>query len=148
MYDLVRIEGPFFVVTQLDDLCLHSTNPAARFAACFVTAQYFPGRCEAYQLARKATTDGFGGGFFDRLFTSCQAVDHNRIDELRLGGAPRWGFYGASMAPQHRRETLRVYASAMDNEVHSAACEVAATAPEAPDIPECSAPQRSLGRAK
>jgi len=59
MYDLVRIVGPFFVVTQMDDLCLHSGNPSARFAACFVTAQYFPGRCEAYQLARKATTDGF-----------------------------------------------------------------------------------------
>lgn len=142
VYDLVRIGGPLFVVTQLDDLCLHSTNTSARFAACFVTAQYFPGRCDAYQLARKATTDGFGGGVLAGLFTSCQAAEHNRIDDIRLGGAPRWGFYGASMAPQHRRETLRVYATAMDNRVHNAACEVAATTPEARDIPECSVPEK------
>jgi len=140
--DLVRLGGPFFVVTQLDDICLHSTNPSARFAACFVTARYFPGRCEAYQLARKATTDGFGGGLLADLFTSCHVAEHNRIDDLQSGGGPRWGFYGASMAPQHRRETLRVYATAMDNEVHNAACEVAATIPEARDISECSAPKR------
>jgi len=137
MYDLVRVAGPFFVVTQLDDLCLHSRNPSARFAACFVTAQYFPGRCEAYQLARKATTDGFGGGFLAKLLTSCQSIERYRIDDLRSGAAPRWGFYGASMAQQHRRETLRVYATAMDHGVHRTACEVAATISEARDFPEC-----------
>ncbi len=142
MDDLVRLGGPFFVVTQLDDICLHSTNPSARFAACFVTAQHFPGRCEAYQLARKATADGFGGALLADLFTSCHVAEHNRNHDLRSGGTQRWDFYGANMAPQHRRETLRVYATAMDNEVHNAACEVAATIPEARDIPECSASKR------
>jgi hypothetical protein len=61
MFDLERIAGPYFVVTRLDDICRHSTNSFARFAACFVAAEQFPGRCEAYQLARGATTDGFGG---------------------------------------------------------------------------------------
>jgi hypothetical protein len=135
MFDLVRIVGPYFVVTHLDDICHHSRNPSARFAACFVTAQYFPGRCEAYQLARKATTDGFGGEFLAKLFRSCQARDRSLIDDIRSGAPPR--FYGSSLAPRHRRETLCVYAAAMDPGVHRVACEVAATTPEARDIPEC-----------
>jgi hypothetical protein len=134
LFDLVRIVGSYFVVTHLDDICQLSRNPSARFAACFVTAEYFPGRCEAYQLARKATTDGFGGDFLAKLSRSCQAGDSSLIDDIRSGAR----FYGSSLAPRHRRETLRVYAAAMDPGAHLAACEVAAKTPEARDIPECS----------
>ena len=67
--DLVRIVGPFFVVAQLDDLCRHSTNPSARFAVCFVTGEYFPGRCEAYQLACFARSNR--KRFFTKDMLSC-----------------------------------------------------------------------------
>ena len=137
IHGLVRLVGPFFVVTQLDDLCLHSRNPYARFAACFVTAKYFPGRCEAYQLARRAANDGFGASFLAGIRASCLAGEGSRIDHLRPGTALFWSFLGASMAPQHRRETLRVYATAMDEAVRRAACQVVATASEARDLPEC-----------
>lgn len=139
--DLVRIVGPFFVVTQLDDICRHSTNPSARFAACFVAGQYFPGRCDAYDLARKATVDGFGGDFLAKVLAGCEAGDHALIEDLRSGAPAAQRFWGWSLTPQHRRETMRVYASAMDPEVHVVACEVAATTPEVRDIPECSAPR-------
>jgi len=135
--DLVRVAGPFFVVNQLDQLCLDARSPSARFAACWVTAGYFPGRCEAYQLARKATADGFREDFLARMFTSCKAVERYKVDDIRSGEAPRFGFYGASMAPQHRRETLRVFASAMDHEIQRTACGVAAATWEVRDLPEC-----------
>ncbi len=128
MFDLVRIAGPLFIAAQLDDICLHSKNPSARFGACFVTAQYFPGRSEAYRVTRAATTDGFGGELLAKLFTSCQARDPGLLDDFSSGVAPFW--YGSSLAPEHRRETLRVYASAMDLGVWHAACEVAAQTPE------------------
>lgn len=138
MYDLVRLVGPLFVVTQLDDLCLHSGNTSARLAACFVTARDFPGRCKAYVIARKATADEFGGVVLAKMFTYCQEAERHHLDDLRSGTTGRIGFYGASMSPQHRRETLRVYASAMDDNVHRVACEVAAAISESRDLPECS----------
>lgn len=137
IHELVRLVGPLFVVTQLDGLCLRSGSPPARFAACFVTAEYFPGRCEAYQIARKATADGFRGGYLDNRFTSCQASEGYRIRRLWSDAEARTGFHGARTAPQHRRETMRVYASAMDRGVRRAACELAAAIPEARDLPEC-----------
>ena len=96
-----------------------------------------PGRCEAYQLARTATADGIGGEFLVRVLGSCESQDRGLIGDLRSGVPPR-GFYGWSLAPEHRRETMRVYASAMDPQVHMTACEVAATMTEARNIPECS----------
>jgi hypothetical protein len=61
--DLFRIVGPFFVVIQLDSICHHSANPSARLAACFVSGEYFPGRCEAFRLAQKANGGEIGGNF-------------------------------------------------------------------------------------
>ena len=78
---------------------------------------------------------GFRGGLLDKLFASCQATERGLIDDLLSDAAPR--FYGASLAPQHRQETLRVYATSMDRRVQRAACEVAATTAEARDLPEC-----------
>lgn len=137
MFDLVRVAGPFFVMTQLDDICHNSRNSSARFAACYLTAQYFPGRCEAYELARRATTDDFGGDFLAKLFRSCQPGVRAVIEDVRSGRPPQWGFFGSNRDPKNRREALRVYAAAMNVEVHRVACEVAATTPEARDIPEC-----------
>jgi hypothetical protein len=136
--DLVRLVGPFFVATQLDDICRHSTNPSGRFAACFVTGQEFPGRCEAYGFAREAIVEGIGDGLVARAFGSCEAQSRGLISDIRSDAPPRRGFYGWNVSPEHRRETMRVYASAMDAKVHVAACEVAAKTVESRDIPECS----------
>ena len=136
--DLVRLVGPLFVATQLDDICRHSTNPSGRFAACFVTGQAFPGRCKAYDFAREASVEGIGGDFVARAFGSCEAQSRGLISDIRSDAPPRRGFWGWSLTPEQRRETMRVYASAMDPQVHLAACEVAAATTDARNIPECS----------
>jgi hypothetical protein len=144
--DLVRIVGPFFVVDQLDDICRHSMNLSARLAACFVSGESFPGRCEAFRLADKANVGGAGGDFLMRKFRSCEVADRDLAADLISGNLSRSRFGGWILSPPHRRELLRVYASAMDHQVHLAACEVAATTSEARDIPECVAHQGSKGQ--
>ena len=139
--DLVRLVGPFLVATQLDDICRHATNPSGRFAACYVTAQEIPGRCKAYDVAREADVEGIGSIGIARALGSCEAQSQDLIRSLRSNDLPTLGFYGWTLTPERRREAMRVYASAMDPEFHVAACEVAATMPEARDIPECSAPR-------
>jgi hypothetical protein len=138
--DLVRVVGPFFVVTQLDSICHHSANPSARLAACFVSGEYFPGRCEAFRLAQKANGGEIGGDFLMEKFRSCEVADRDLAAQLRSGTLSRSRFGGWSFSPPHHRELLRVYASATDHQVHLAACDVAATMSEAQDIPECTAP--------
>lgn len=142
LQDLIRLVGPFFVVTQLDSICHHSANPSARLAACFVSGEYFPGRCEAFRLAQKANDEGIGGDFLMKKFRSCEVADSGLAADLRTGNLSRSRFGGWTLAPPHRRELLRVYASGMDHQVHLAACEVAATTSEAQDIPECAAVPR------
>jgi hypothetical protein len=139
--DLVRLVGPFFVATQLDDICRSSKNQFGRFAACSVTAREFPGRCQAYRLVADAIPEGTAGGFVTRAIRSCEAEAKELIRELRSIDLPLRGFCGWSLTPERRRVAMRLYASAMDLEFHSTACEVAATMPEARDIPECSAPR-------
>jgi len=117
-WELARIVGPFFIVSQLDDLCLHSATPATRFAECYVSARSFPGGGKGYRLAREATTDGFAGDFLGKLFLSWKERGSDRINDIRSGTA---SFVGASFAPQHRWENLRVYASAMDEGIREAA---------------------------
>lgn len=129
MYDLVRVAGPLFVANQIDDTCLHSSNPSARFAACYVTAVYFPGRCEAYRAAR---VEGVGETLLSKRFLSCRAGERELIDDVRSGRVQWWDYRGARLTEARRRETLRVFASAMDRNVHRAACEVAEGS-----IPEC-----------
>ena len=146
LQDLVRVVGPFFVVSQLDSICHHSANPSARLAACFVSGEYFPGRCEAFRLAHKANVGGTGDDFLVRKFRSCEVGDRDLAADLTSGNLSRSRFGGWSLTPPRRRELLRVYASAMDHRVHLAACEVAATTSEARDIPECHAHQGSTGQ--
>jgi len=138
--DLVRVVGPLFVATQLDTICHHSANPSARLAACFVSGEYFPGRCGGFRLAQEANSAGIGGDFLMRKFKSCQVADRDLPVDLLSGKLSRSRFGGWSFDFPHRREMLRVYASAMDRRVHLAACEVATKTSEARDIPECAAP--------
>ena len=91
--DLVRLVGPFFVVAELDDICRHSTNPSARLAACFVSGDYFPGRCEAFRLAHKVNVGGTSGDFLMRKFRSCEVADRDLIGDLRSGAPWPRGFY-------------------------------------------------------
>lgn len=139
MADLVKLVGPFQVVTQIDEICRQSGNPSARFAACYITAQDFPGRCDAYRLARSAAGDGFQRDYLIKLEQSCGRKSRTLIDYFRSGAPAPIYFYGSSQTPPGRRETIRVYASAMDPEVRRAACQLAATVPDTRDIPECSA---------
>jgi hypothetical protein len=136
--DLVRLAGPFFVVTQLDNICRESTNRFGRIAACTVTGREFPGRCLAYRLAEEAGPEEIESSFATGVFSSCEAQTKALIRDLRSDDLPLRGFYGWNMTAEHRREAMRVYASAMDSEFHRAACEVAARMPEARDIEECS----------
>jgi hypothetical protein len=92
--DLFRIVGPFFVVTQLDSICHHSANPSARLAACFVSGEYFPGRCEAFRLAQKANGGGIGGDFLMEKFRSCEVADRDLAADLRSGDLSRSRFGG------------------------------------------------------
>ena len=135
LYDLVRVTDPYFVVSEMDRVCVQSGNPAARFAACFVTAQYFPGRCEGYRVAAGATGDRFGGAYLERMAAGCRARERFRIARLRAGGL--LDFYGGSLEVGHRRETLRVYATAMDEAVRQAGCAKAESFEESRGLLEC-----------
>ena len=139
--DLVRLVGPFLIATQLDDICRHSENRFGRFAACDVTGREFPGRCQAYLLAGGPTPGGIGGGLAAKALRTCEAEMQDLVRQLRSDDLPTNGFYGWSLTPETRRIAMRLYASAMDPEFRVAACEVAATMPEARDIPECSDPR-------
>jgi len=135
--DLARLIGPLFVATQLDDICRNSENRFGRFAACDVTGREFPGRCQAYRFLSDAASDEIAESFVTRALRSCEAQERELIRRLRSNDLPLRGFYGWSLTPEHRRDAMRVYASAMDLEFREAACEIAATMPEARDIPEC-----------
>ena len=82
---------------------------------------------------------GIGAGFVARLFDICEAQSRELISDIRSGAPPRHGVDGWRLTPNYRRESMRLYASAMGPPVHLAACEAAATTAEARDIPECPA---------
>lgn len=130
--DLIRVAGPHFVATEIDKTCLHSTNPTARFAACYATAQNFPGRCEAYRVALRAAPNGVGEKLLAEQLQSCLSNEHFVIDDIRFARLQWWHAQGVTPTEAHRRATLRVFASAMDPAVRRAACEVAAGS-----LPEC-----------
>lgn len=138
--DLVRLVGPFVVASQLDDICRLSGNQFGRLAACDVTAREFPGRCQAYRIAANSTPEGMEA-VLTKAFKRCEAETQELILRLRSHDLPLRGFYGWSLTPEHRRGAVRLYASAMDPEFQGAACEIAATMPEARGIPECAGPR-------
>jgi len=137
LQDLVRLAGPLFVVTQLDDVCHHSTSPSGRIAACFVTGEEFAGRCQAFDLASQIPVAGIDHRHARKRHSSCLAYNASWVGELESRILRARSFFGWSMAPEHRLKTIRVYASAMDTEVRQAACRIAAQTPETRDMPEC-----------
>ena len=145
--DLVRLVGPFMVASELDQMCVASGNRLARLAACDVTAQMFPGRCGAYQLAIGADGEQAYTPFLVKALKACESRIHGQAEALRSGELLSFGFYGEVETPEQRRDVMRVYASAMDPEIRRAGCKVAATMPEAGDVPECHVPpQKDRGR--
>lgn len=139
--DLARLSGPLFLAMELDSLCLHSSNPATRFAACYLTAQSFPGRCQGYELALRAAPGVPFADHLRRLSAFCPKSSRWDLEELRAHAAGRYANYQLRPSPAGRREALRVYASGFDAEVRRAACALAA-ASETRDLPECAASRR------
>jgi len=140
MHTLIGLTSPFFVAKQLDTLCRDLANPFGQFAACYASAQAFPGRCRNYLLAMEtegATPRDHG---LHKLFVHCEASGREEIAGLRAANWPLPDVQsGWSITPERRRLAMRLYASASDTEFHQAACEAAFGIPEARDIPECSA---------
>lgn len=139
--DLEGLTSEFYVASQLDSFCRHLANRFGRFAACDETAALFYGRCEAYRLARAADSAGVKATEVTEALARCEAQEVNTIGWLRTNNwsLPPGSEYGWSPTAERRRLAVRLYASAMDANVRTAACAAAATMPEAHDIPECGA---------
>lgn len=137
MQTLIGITSPFFVARQLDTMCRQLANPPGRAAACYTTAQAFPGRCQGYRLAMEA--DSPSSDRLRNLLEYCEASTPETISDLRAANWPLADFESSwSVTPERHRLAMRLYASAIDAEFHRAACEAAFSMPEARDIPECS----------
>jgi len=150
MDDLTGLTGEFYVASQLDSFCLHLANRFGRFAACEGTAGLFYGRCEAYRLARAADSAGVEATHVTQALARCEAQEVNTIGWLRTNNwslPPGGGDYGWSPSAGRRRLAVRLYASAMDANVRTAACAAAATMPEARDIPSVM-PQQQRNKVK
>jgi hypothetical protein len=141
MEDLVGLTSPFYVASRLDSICRNFPNRFGRFAACMTTANEFYGRCRAYSFAREGDTQGVEATFVTEAHARCEAWEPGNIAFLR---ERHWPIPpdqdGWRITPERHRLAMRLYASALDDRFRAAACESAATMPEARDIPECSAP--------
>lgn len=142
VHDLVRLAGDLFLANELDGVCRHSTNRFGRIAACDVTGRMLPGRCQAFRLAQEAGPEDAARNVLARALESCEARAGDALLDIRSYDQQSSDASGWKRMPGYRREVMRVYASAMDAEVHKAACEVAAMMPEDRDIPECAVPGR------
>jgi hypothetical protein len=143
-YELIGLTSPFFVASRLDSMCRHFGSRFGRFAACTLTAERFYGRCEAYRHARRADTAGVEAEYVSGSLARCEAGEGDTIGWLRTNDwrSPGYDANKPVMAEQ-RRLAMRLYASSMDRRLREAACEAAATMPEARDIPECATPGES-----
>jgi hypothetical protein len=139
IHDLMGLTSPFFVASKLDSFCRNFANPFGQVAACEATAREFPGRCEAYRVAKKIATKGMEVSFYPDWAGDCEARMEDSIAFHRSRNWPLF-LFGWSETPERRRLAMRLYASATDPEFHKAACDAAATMPEARDIPECPVP--------
>jgi hypothetical protein len=135
-FDLIGLTSPFFIANKLDAFCHQFRNPFGRYAACEWTAREFPGRCGAYRLAREVDSKGVEAGPFAQELENCEASGSIQYLRSTNWPPPFWEDDWRS-TPERHRLTMRLYASAMDPEFHNAACQAAATMPEASDIPEC-----------
>ena len=71
LWDLWEITSEPFVLQELASICRQSVNPAARFEACYLEAQEFSGRCEAYLLAARVFSSGFGNDLMMAHWRAC-----------------------------------------------------------------------------
>ena len=141
MTDLVGLTSPLYVASRLDSVCRNFPNRFGRFAACMATASEFDGRCRAYGFAREADTEGVEATFVTEERARCETWEPGNIASLRERHWPIPPIQdGWRTTPERHRLAMRLYASALDDSFRAAACESAATMPEARDIPECSAP--------
>jgi len=135
---LAGLTSPLYVATVLDSFCHAFPNPFGRFAACEATAGEFAGRCDAYHFAREAGSTAMSAANLAEQRRYCEADEPSFLDKLRARQWPLTQFdYGWRETTERRRMDVRIFASAMDPTFRAEACEIAATMPEARDIPEC-----------
>jgi hypothetical protein len=138
MWDLMGLTSPFFIASQMDEDCRRLENRFGRFSACEAEAREFAGRCEAFQRAADADTEGLEDRSIAAQLSRCEQSGPDKIEWLRSKRWPLPGFdHGRDPTPARHRLAMRLYASATDPALHKAACEAAATMPEARDMPEC-----------
>lgn len=121
---------------------LHTVGdyPAYDLEISSVWLPEFQSEFKSTRYAKEADFEGAQSRRLAQWFRSCEARTTAEIDYARQNNW-RWPFFddGWRQTPERRRLTMRLYASAMDREFQQAACEAAASMPEAGDIPECSA---------
>jgi hypothetical protein len=135
---LAGLTSPLYIASMLDAACRQFPNPLGQFAACLETARNFDGRCNAYRIAMKADPARAKKMNLQESFEYCRAFLDHDVQTLR---ARKWPLCyldsGWRETAERRRLGLRYLASAIDPEIHEAACEMAASTPEGRDIPEC-----------
>jgi hypothetical protein len=137
----------FYVAGLLESFCRHLANPFGRFAACMALPLEFSGRCEAYRLARQADSAGVEAERVTAALARCEAQKESAIAFYRSKGwlDPTISEGWPPTIERHRL-AMRLFASAMDADFRAAACQAAATMPEAHDIPECGASDKARPR--
>jgi len=141
---LAGLTSPLYIASMLDSACRQFPNPRGQFAACLKTASSFDGRCNAYRIAMKADPARATKMNLQESFEYCRAYLEHDLQRLR---AREWPLCyldsGWRETAERRRLGIRYLASAIDPEIHEAACEMAAMMPESRDIPECASPHAS-----
>lgn len=136
--DLMGLANPFFIASLLDEHCRRLPNRSGRFAACEWEGSNFLGRCESYRRAEEAYPEALKAHDVPEELSRCEQNEPYEIAQLRSKNWPLPSFdYGRDPTPERHRLAMRLYASSTDPALRKAACEAAATMPEARDIPEC-----------
>jgi len=137
-WELAGITSPLFVAQRLHSYCTTFPNPMGRIAACYAAAQDFGGGCMAYRLARDADSGSAETAAIETRLKTCGGERTLLIRDLR---ANHWPLplpdFGRRSTAERHRLAMRFYAAGMDQELHAAACQAAASMPDASDIPEC-----------
>jgi len=138
VWDLAGITSPLFVAQQLHSYCERFLSPVGRVAACYAAAQDFGGGCTAYRFARDADSGSAETANIETRLRTCGGETALLIQDLRTNNWPLpLPDFGRRRTAERYRLAMRFYASGMDHELQTAACEAAKSMPEARDIPEC-----------
>ena len=137
-WDLMGLTSPFFVASLMDEDCRRLENRFGRFGVCEAEGREFVGRCEAFRRAADADSEHLEDRSIAAELRRCEENGPYQIEWLRAKKWPLPHFdHGRDPTPERHRLAIRLYASATDPSFHSAACEAAATMPEAREIPKC-----------